>query len=215
MKACRERKQSSVADKEKSTRAAADQPPPPTDATLREAALRHLARYAATEARLRLILHRRIDRWARAAELAGAEHDTVTLARNAARAAAARVVAKLAETGVVSDAQFAEARARRLRRAGKSTAATTRHLTERGVAPTLARAAAGNDDSTELAGALLLLRRRRAGPFAERAETAPDPTLRPRILAALARAGFSRATAERALGTGREEAEIHIARLRR
>ena len=40
--------------------------PPPDDAALHDAALAHLARYATTEANLRRVLGRRIDRWARA-----------------------------------------------------------------------------------------------------------------------------------------------------
>ncbi|TDG04393.1 regulatory protein RecX, partial [Paracraurococcus ruber] len=38
--------------------------PPPGEAALREAALAHLARFAATEAGLTRVLRRRVDRWA-------------------------------------------------------------------------------------------------------------------------------------------------------
>ena len=41
---------------------------PPTEVSLREAALSHLARYATTRAGLIRVLDRRIDRWARAQE---------------------------------------------------------------------------------------------------------------------------------------------------
>ena len=50
-----------------SNRTAHRHPPPPDAASLREAALKYLARYATTEAGLRQVLHRRIDLWARQA----------------------------------------------------------------------------------------------------------------------------------------------------
>ncbi len=193
-----------------STRAETGLTPAPTETNLREAALRHLARYAATEARLTLILQRRVARWARAAEAAGAPPDEVAETARKARAVATHVVAKLAEAGVVSDEGFAEARVRRLRRGGKSAMAMRAHLLARGVEAPLARAASEGDADSELAGALMVLRRRRAGPFAE----IVDPEARRRALAALARAGFTRAVAEAALRTGRDDAEARIARLR-
>src|SRR5215218_4105656 len=45
--------------------------PPPTEAALHQAALAHLARFAASEAGLRRVLERRVDRWARRAEVEG------------------------------------------------------------------------------------------------------------------------------------------------
>ncbi|MDN3565510.1 regulatory protein RecX, partial [Paeniroseomonas aquatica] len=83
--------------------------PAPTEARLREAALAHLARFAATEAGLRRVLQRRVDRWARRAEAEGLD----AAAAAAARALAAAVARQLVATGVVDDAAFAEARARR------------------------------------------------------------------------------------------------------
>lgn len=194
-----------------STRKETGLTPAPTETILREAALRHLARYATTEARLGMMLQRRIGRWARAAAGAGATADAVADGVREARAAAARVVARLAETGAVSDAAFAEGRARRLRMGGKSAMATMAHLVARGVAGPLARAASAGDAASETAGALIVLRRRRAGPFAETV----DESTRNKALAALARAGFSRAVAEAALRLDRDEAEARIARLRR
>jgi len=51
--------------------------PPPNAARLREAALAHLARFAATEAGLRRVLERRIARWARAAEAEGQAREAI------------------------------------------------------------------------------------------------------------------------------------------
>ncbi|MDE2008096.1 MAG: hypothetical protein KGI51_16105, partial [Rhodospirillales bacterium] len=74
--------------------------PPPDEASLREAALAHLARYAATEARLGQVLTRRLERWAR--QEAGQETPEAIAARLAAlRPAIARIVAALARAGAV------------------------------------------------------------------------------------------------------------------
>ena len=87
--------------------------PPPDAASLHEAALAYLARYAATEALLRRVLDRRVDRWARAMSgQTDAEHlaEQVAAAKQAARA----VVARLAAVGAVNDVTYAEGRARNL-----------------------------------------------------------------------------------------------------
>ena len=91
----------------------------------------------------------------------------------------------------------------------------------------LARAVLPDDAETELAAALVLARKRRIGPF--RASDAADrqretgrqreigrqrETGRQREIGILARAGFPRAVAERALDTDAEEAEAAIRRLR-
>lgn len=169
-------------------------PPTPTEATLHEAALTHLARFSATEAGLRRVLERRIMRWARAT---GAEADAVAPLRRAAAAIAARLV----QAGAVDDAAFAAARARRLGRAGRSRRAIAAHLAAKGVDAETAGAALPDDPATELAAAAAFARRRRLGPFA-----AADAD-RQKALAAFARAGFGAATAHRALALDREEAE--------
>src|SRR5579862_7334981 len=88
----------------------------PTEASLHEAALAHLARYATTQAGLVRVLDRRIERWARAA---AADADAVQAAKRIARAVAAR----LAAAGTVDDAAFAAGRASRLVRSGHSSRA--------------------------------------------------------------------------------------------
>lgn len=186
-------------------------PPRPTAASLHEAALAHLARFAATRAGLLRVLTNRIARWARQAELA---EDERRAAVAEARAAAEAVVARLAAAGAVDDAAFAAARARRLARAGRSAPAIAAHLAAKG-AGAAADEAIGSalpDPDAQLAAALIAARKRRIGPFGP-----PDapPEARQKALAALARAGFSRAVAEAALALGADEAEARIAAFRR
>ena len=113
--------------------------PVPSAARLHEAALAHLARFGATEAGLRRVLQSRIDRWARAAEAAN-EADVSPRAAQARQEAAA-VARTLAAAGTVDDAAFAESRARRLLRSGRSRRATLAHLAHKGVAAETAGAA--------------------------------------------------------------------------
>lgn len=183
---------------------------PPDQASLHDAALRHLSRYAATEAGLRRVLDRRIDRWARAA---AEEGDAEEAARHAAaaKALAREEAARLVAAGVVDDATFAQARARGLARAGRSRQAIAAHLAVRGVGRETAREALP-DPSDDLAAAAALARKRRLGPFA--AEP-PDEDGGRRAQAVFARAGFSRDVAQRALRMDRDEADALISALRR
>lgn len=179
---------------------------PPTRDALHEAALRHLSRYAATEAGLRRVLERRIARWARDAGEDASEEIA------AARLSAREVVARLVEIGALDDAAYAETRSRRLRREGRSRLAVVADLRRRGVPAETAHAALPGDPELELAAALALARRRRIGPF--RTATVPrEGLLHERLV--LARAGFSEHTALRALGLDMQEAEALLDRLRR
>ncbi|HTR18132.1 MAG TPA: RecX family transcriptional regulator [Acetobacteraceae bacterium] len=180
---------------------------PPDAARLHEAALRHLARFAATEAGLLRVLERRIERWARAAEAEGQPADTVTTAAGAARQAARQVVSRLAQAGAVDDRAFAAGRARSLTRAGRSRRAIGAHLAAKGVDPALAVAALPEDTERELAAALIHARRRRIGPFRR---SPPDAEGRLKELAAMARAGFESSVARAALGLDPAEAEAII-----
>lgn len=170
---------------------------PPDAARLYEAALNHMARYAATKAGLARVLARRVERWGR---LQGEETaaEEIVLAMRQAKAEIPGVLKRLRELGVLNDEAFAASRAKRLTRAGKSRRATLAHLAAKGVkAPALP-----DDPERELAAACAYLRRRRAGPFG------PAPT--EKTLAAMARGGFSQATARRALALNLEEAEALI-----
>jgi regulatory protein len=180
----------------------------PDDASLHQAALGHLARFAATEAGLRRVLERRADRWARRAEAEGMPAETIAAQRGAAKAAAARVAQRMVAAGAVDDAGFAAARAKRLARAGRSHRAIAAHLAAKGVDADLAQAALPEAEIAELDAALAWCRRRRLGPFAR--QDADDPAARLKALAALARGGFPRAIAQQALDMAPEEAEARL-----
>jgi len=183
--------------------------PPPDAGSLYQAALTHLAHYAATEAGLRRVLRRRVDRWARLQ----ADPDAAIPVIAAAREAIEAVIGGLVQAGVVSDTVFAESRARSLLRSGQSARSIQMRLVAKGVAPEVARAASMSDAETELAAALVLARKRRIGPY--RATEQADVAVRIKEMGLLARAGFSRDIAEQALEMAREDAEGRIFELRR
>jgi regulatory protein len=195
-------------------RIAVPQPQPPDAAALQDVALTYLARYAATEASLRRMLERRIDRWARLAQDAETERDTIAAQVDAAKQAARSIVARLAAAGAVNDAAFAESKVRSLTRAGRSRRAIGAHLAAKGVSAEAQRTAlSANAADAELAAALVLARRRRIGPF--RGGEPPEAAGRRRELAIFARAGFSQSVAARALDTEPPEAEAVVNQLRR
>jgi regulatory protein len=207
---------------------------PPDAASLHEAALVYLARFAATEAGLRRVLTRQVDRWARAQ----ADPEAAKPMAAAARQAIEAVLAALVKAGAISDVAYAQTRARTLVRGGQSNRAVRARLIAKGVAPEIAVAASVNDPGNELAAALVLVRKRRIGPY----RPAGDPATPSAILGVanvgvasaaftgsgfvpaesarkdlglLARAGFSRDIAEQALSMTYEEAENRISALRR
>jgi regulatory protein len=182
---------------------------PPDAGSLYQAALDYLARYASTEAGLRRVLERRIDRWVRAQP----DPDAAEPTHQAARAAIDGVVRRLAEAGAFSDTAFAENRARNLVRSGQSTRSIQMRLVAKGVAPDVARSVSAAGAETELAAALVLARKRRIGPY--RLADDPDAGVRVREMGVLARAGFSRDVAKQALDTPREDADNRIFELRR
>lgn len=179
--------------------------PAPDAAALRAAAIAHLARYAATEAGLRRVLFRRIDRWARRVGEVGEEPGAVAVAVAAARGAATEVARAMVAAGAVDDAGFAAARARRLARAGRSRRGIAAHLAGKGIDRATA-AAALPEATDEIDAALAYLRRRRMGPFAGTRAAAGDV----KVLAALARAGFDRGTAHAALALDPDAAAARL-----
>jgi regulatory protein len=185
---------------------------PPNAKALHEAALQYLSRYAASEASLRRVLIRRIDRWASRARGQG-DDEAIAGQVAAAHAAARDVVARLAAAGAVNDAAYAESRALSLMRSGRSRRAVAAHLAAKGVDPALARSVLPADEWSELAAALVLARKRRIGPF--RTTVALDEAGRRRELGILARAGFDQPLARQALGMDPGQAEGLVARLRR
>jgi regulatory protein len=186
--------------------------PAPDSANLHDAALAYLARYATTEAGLRRVLERRVERWARAA--AGVvDADAIAGRVSAARESVREVVSRLVAVGAVNDAAYAEGRARGLIRAGRSRRAATAHLVAKGVDPDMAHTVLPADDESEIAAALVLARRRRIGPF--RLGDTPDAAGRRREFAVLARAGFPQPVARAALAMDTDHAETLVNRLRR
>jgi regulatory protein len=171
---------------------------PPTSAALQEAALTHLSRYASTEASLARVLRRRLDRWARAQE---GEPEEIAAAAAAAAREIPGIIARLRALGAVNDAAFAASRAKRLTRSGKSRRATQAHLAAKGVRDFDLPA----DPERELAAACAYLRRRRAGPFGDADES--------KVLAAMARGGFSQDTSRQALRLDFDAAETLILKL--
>jgi regulatory protein len=155
------------------------------------------------------VLLRLVERLARTQ----ADPDAAAPVVEAAQAAVEAVVVRLAQACAVSDAAFAESRAKSLLRGGRSTRSVQARLIAKGVAPDLARSAAASDGETELAAALVLARKRRIGPY--RSEADPGPAVRMKELGLLARAGFSRDIADRALDMAREDAEARIFESRR
>jgi regulatory protein len=182
---------------------------PMNESVLREAALAHLARFAATEAGLKRVLDRQVMNWTRKAEAAGAEPETVQAAARAAKAAIPQIVASIRAVGAVDDAAFAASRARRLTREGKSRRMALAHLAAKGVEQDLAASVLPEDPARDLAAACGYLKRRRLPPFSEL-----NDTIKMKALASLARAGYSRDIAEKALSLDYEAADAILRHLR-
>ena len=175
---------------------------PPNEASLFEAALNHLARYAATETGLARVLARKIDRWARQQMADDADTETITSASRSAKSSIPRIITRLKSSNVLNDEAFAASRAKRLTREGKSRRFTLAHLAAKGIALNTASGIIPDDLDRELAAACTYLRRRRAGPFGDAPEL--------KILAAMARLGFSQSIAKQALKLDKEDAEARI-----
>jgi regulatory protein len=163
---------------------------------LEEAALRYLQRFAASSEQLRRVLIRRVKR----AAMLGAENTQSVRPRIDA------LIERYVAAGLLDDRRFAEAQAQSLRRRGTSRHRIRQRLAAKGVAAEFTDAAladlAGHQEAGELAAAAVLVRRRRLGPY-RAAGTRGEH--RRKDLAALARAGFSLATARRVLGAATPE----------
>jgi len=194
---------------------AAEPPRPPDRAALKEAALAHLARFGTTEHGLRQVLGRRAQRWGRRAVLAGLDEAEAGQVVAALKPVIADIVTEMARLGAVDDAQFAASRSRSLTRSGRSTRAISAHLAARGVTADVRTQALESRDETlgddaDLVAALVLARKRRVGPFARPDAEADDVATRHRAFGVLARAGFSRDIAARALSMDEDEAMTRI-----
>ncbi|MFT8346407.1 regulatory protein RecX [Gluconobacter oxydans] len=191
-------------------------PPVPDAASLREAALAHLARFATTEQGLRQVLDRRLRRWGVRASRAGLPNEDIESAIAALRPAIDGIVASMTDLGAVDDAGYARNRALSLTRTGRSRRAVEAHLANKGVDQDTTREALNDSlgersDSSaqeaELAAALVLARKRRLGPFQRPDREEEDPL---KALGVFARNGFSRDVAQSVLDMDSDEAEDRI-----
>lgn len=190
--------------------AAKSSTPEALEAALYEAALAHLARFAATRARLALVLARRLERMERRAAEGEEARAKDAMPREAKRAVIERVLDRLAAAGLLDDGAYAAARARRLLNRGTAPARIAADLARHGVDRTLIARLTPRDTTSEMLATLAYCARRRLGPFAP--EGGAD---RAAALRALARAGFSAEAARRVLEMGRDEAEARLALARR
>ena len=175
---------------------------PPSESSLRDAAMAHLARYASTRTGLTRVLERRIENWAKRARRSG-DLELIRAQVATAKAMIAPIVVKLVAVGAVDDASFAASRSRSLTRAGRSTLAVQAHLAAKGVPPDIARAALLPDAEREFGACLVAAKKRRLGPFG----AGITPELKRREMAALARGGFGERVVRELFELSREEAE--------
>ena len=156
-------------------------------ALLEKWALSYLEHYASSAENLRLVLERR------AMRRVGGEREQLA----AARQSIADLIARYRAAGLLDDAAYAAGRARQRLARGEPPRRIAAGLTAKGIgaADAAAALAALRDATTDpdLAAACAFARRRRLGPFRP---GGADAAARPRELAAFARAGFDRRTAQ-------------------
>jgi regulatory protein len=175
---------------------------PVTQARLEAIALFYLERFATSSANLRAVLTRRVRRSAR-------EHGTDP---EEGAAWTEALITRFLASGLLDDRAYAEAKTASLHRRGASARAIAAKLAAKGVPRDLVASSLGETDDErgyaarpggDLAAAAALARRKRLGPYRP-AEMQADH--HQKDLASLARAGFSRAIAERVLGCADPEA---------
>lgn len=164
-------------------------PKPPTEERLWNAALAYLQRFAASQGMVEAVLGRRIDRAARAG----------VIEAEAGRALLARVMKRMAASGLLDDLGFARARAETLFRQGRGGQWIAQALAAKGLSRTLIDAALAGlvEDHGDVAliAARRFAQRRRLGPWRNRDRAAH----RDRDLAAMGRAGHAYEIARRVI----------------
>ena len=170
-------------------------------AELETKALSHLDRFDCSVAQLRKVLTRHAQRTM--------GQGTVRLPNETADLID-QLVERYADSGLVSDARYAESLSRTLRDRGLGRQSIIERLRARGISARQAARAleavdADGQADAELCAAEALVRRRRLGPWRSEEQRAPH---RRRDLAALARAGFSLDVALRALRIPGNEGEF-------
>lgn len=156
---------------------------------LENAALHYLKRYAATVSQLRRVLVRKVDRSLRV--------------HNGDRAEALRwvdaLIDKLLRNGLINDSVYARQKAQALRASGRSRRMIAQKLRQKGVPQDLVdqHLAEAAEEISEVDAARVWARKRKLGPFRASAQARQEH--RKKDLAALARAGFSFATAKQVI----------------
>ncbi|UMM64133.1 regulatory protein RecX [Aristophania vespae] len=187
---------------------------------LREAALAHVARFAATRQGLRQVLQRRVKRWGMRALRSGIEPDEITAQEQSLALEIEKILDAMEELKVIDDESFAQSRTRNLMRTGRSRRAVQAHLLTKGVDSDLAEETVketletlteATGEEAEFVAALILARKRGLGAFQRVDREGKDPH---KILAIFARNGFSHEIAKRALAIEKDEAEDIIYRFR-
>ncbi|MEQ1725990.1 MAG: RecX family transcriptional regulator [Sphingopyxis sp.] len=168
-------------------------PKPLNAAGLNDLALFYVSRFATTRAKLIRYLERKLF------ERGWAEGD---------KPDAAAIADRLVALGYVDDAAFAEAKARGLGQRGYGTRRVEQALRADGVNAGDRAAAIDHGRDNKWAAALRYAKRRRWGPYAS--ESASDPAVRQRMLAAFVRAGHDFAVARMviALAPGAEVSDL-------
>lgn len=164
-----------------------DRPPRElTRAALEAAALRYLDRFDCTAARLKSVLMRRI------------APGTEEALRQSARRWIEELLERYQSSGLLDDRRFAQHFSERQRERGASRRMIQFKLRARGVsAETVHALTASSGRGDELEAAIAFAKRRRLGPYRAESERVAK---RSKDLAAMARAGFERDTALRAIG---------------
>jgi regulatory protein len=179
-------------------------PRPLTAASLENAAVYYLSRFASSSGNLRRVLMRKVARAARDGEEGQAE---------AGAQMVDALIARYLDKGLLNDRAYAAQAASSLARRGASRYSIAGKLGQKGVDNELvAQTIAGLDEeggASELAAACALARRRRLGPY-----RTPDKRadFREKDLASMARAGFGLNLARRVLRAKDVEALERLAR---
>jgi regulatory protein len=183
-------------------------PRPLTAASLENAAVYYLSRFASSSGNLRRVLMRKVARAARVVEEGGEEGQV-----EAGAQMVDALIARYLEKGLLNDRAYAAQAASSLARRGASRYSIAGKLAQKGVDNDLVTqtiaALDEEGEATELAAACALARRRRLGPY-----RAPEKRadFREKDLASLARAGFRLDLARRVLRAKDVEALERLAR---
>lgn len=180
------------------------QPRAVTAASLENAALHYLERFASSAVNLRRVLTRRVRRAATMGMADPAEAASLIEA----------LVVRFEKAGLLDDRRYAEAKASSLHRRGGSRRSIAGRLAQQGVEGELIAAAIEklreeSEGDPEIAAACALARRRRLGPYRPAELRSAS---RMKDMAALARAGFSSEVTRRILACADPEAAEALAR---